>query len=380
MVQVVQTIYMKANKLNLIQIGFVYSIYQLSKFVFEVPTGIVADRYGRRISTIWGLVSLIVSLVLVILNTTFYSFIIAAFIQGISYTFISGASDALYIDSIFSADEKRNFEKYNAKARTLCYFAIFASSILGGYIAEKSLFYVYILTIVSQFIPVVILILFVVEPPYKDVKAESVSISNVVKSICNNKLVMWLLSIDIIISISLIPIEAHYFNYFKTIGISENLSGLIYGIQYLASSLIGMLLAKVFVNILGKKVIFVLPPIMILCIVAFACVSNPIVKNLFYFLGLLMLCCFSPTKSLFLHSNIESTYRASILSFQSICMSLLAFLFHPLFGYIADKEGYSVAMALISILSFILMVFACTQIYKIIRNNLYEKGELTDAR
>ena len=48
-------------KFDLFAISSLYLIFQVTKFVFEVPTGYVADRYGRKISALAGTVLLLMS-------------------------------------------------------------------------------------------------------------------------------------------------------------------------------------------------------------------------------------------------------------------------------------------------------------------------------
>lgn len=364
MVQVIQTVYMSKNGLNLVQIGIVYAVYQLSKVLFEVPTGVVADKCGRKISTVSGSVFLIVSNLCAFIFKSYGGFLLAAVFQGISYTLVSGASDALFIDSIYASGKKELFEKYNAIMRFGVYIAIFMSSALGGYIADKSLDLVYQITIVLQFIPIFILILLVVEPPYKKVAAKEMKIRFAVDSILKSKRVLYILLIDVFISVACIPLEAHYFNYFLSIGISEKISGFVYGAQYLVSSLLGLFLYQPIHKYMKEKSIIYLPPLIMVAIFLFALIPGLVAKSFFYFIALLILCGFSPIKANLLHQNLDSTYRASSLSLQSLCMSLLAFVLQPLFGKTAESLGYPLAIEIVSILAFLLLIFNGSRLKK----------------
>lgn len=370
MVQVIQTIFMSANGMSLTNIGIIYAMYQLTKISFEVPTGLIADRYGRKISTILGLVSLVFSLATAYFFRNFIAFLISALFQGISYTFISGATDALFIDSVYAASDKQKFEKYNAILRAITYAAIFASSVLGGYIAGYSLDYIYIITILFQFVPIIILIFFVIEPPYKGSSnnniVKKIKLTTVISFIYSSKLIVWLLSIDIFISVALIPIEAHYFNSFKAQGVSEEISGLIYGMQYLIASMTGLALGKYIRKYVGNKVIIILPLIMMISVFVFSTFTNVYSKVLFYYFALLALCIFAPVKAALLHNVIESSYRASILSFQSLCMSGIALIIQPVFGYFAENYGYQIAMQGVTLFSIALLTITCYNLSRLI--------------
>lgn len=82
-----------------LQLVLVGTVMEVSVFVFEVPTGIVADIYSRRLSIVIGQVVMGVALVL-IGSFALTGAVLAAFaLWGFGYTFTSGALDA-WLDAI----------------------------------------------------------------------------------------------------------------------------------------------------------------------------------------------------------------------------------------------------------------------------------------
>ena len=69
-------------------------------FLFEVPTGIVADIYSRRLSLIIGYVIIGAGFILEGVFPVFTVIFIAQAVWGIGYTFISGALDAWLADEV----------------------------------------------------------------------------------------------------------------------------------------------------------------------------------------------------------------------------------------------------------------------------------------
>ncbi len=76
------------------------SAYQLSQLIFEVPTGVIADRYGNKKSVLLSIVCNLISLSIYIYLSDYISYIIAIIIFGIGQTLVSGALDALIIDKV----------------------------------------------------------------------------------------------------------------------------------------------------------------------------------------------------------------------------------------------------------------------------------------
>jgi MFS transporter, DHA3 family, tetracycline resistance protein len=68
--------------------------------LFEVPTGIVADTYSRRLSVIIGMFILGVAFILVGAVPIFAWVLVGQVVSGIGYTFLSGALDAWLADEI----------------------------------------------------------------------------------------------------------------------------------------------------------------------------------------------------------------------------------------------------------------------------------------
>jgi MFS transporter, DHA3 family, tetracycline resistance protein len=81
-------------KLNPLQLVLVGTVLEASAFVFEVPTGVVADTYSRRLSIIIGVLVPGVSFLLLGLAHFFPLILFSQAICGLGYTFLSGATDA----------------------------------------------------------------------------------------------------------------------------------------------------------------------------------------------------------------------------------------------------------------------------------------------
>ena len=83
-----------------VQLILVGTTLELSAFLFEVPTGIVADVYSRRLSIIIGYVLMGLGFLLEGLFPFFGAILLAQVIWGLGYTFTSGARQAWITDEI----------------------------------------------------------------------------------------------------------------------------------------------------------------------------------------------------------------------------------------------------------------------------------------
>jgi DHA3 family tetracycline resistance protein-like MFS transporter len=92
-----------------VQLILVGTALEISAFVFEVPTGIVADVYSRRLSIIIGYVLMGAGFLVEGFFPAFLPILLAQVIWGLGYTFTSGATQAWITDEIGEDDANKLF-------------------------------------------------------------------------------------------------------------------------------------------------------------------------------------------------------------------------------------------------------------------------------
>ena len=93
-------------ELTPLQLVLIGTTLELSTFVFEVPTGIVADVYSRRLSIVIGYILIGLGFLVEGFFPSFLPILLAQVIWGLGYTFTSGAKQAWITDEI--GEEKAN--------------------------------------------------------------------------------------------------------------------------------------------------------------------------------------------------------------------------------------------------------------------------------
>jgi len=92
-----------------VQLILVGTALEISAFVFEVPTGIVADVYSRRLSIIIGYVLMGVGFLVEGFFPSFLPILFAQVIWGLGYTFTSGATQAWITDEVGEENANKLF-------------------------------------------------------------------------------------------------------------------------------------------------------------------------------------------------------------------------------------------------------------------------------
>ena len=88
------------------QLVLVGTTLEVSAFLFEIPTGVVADVFSRRLSIIIGYIMMGVGFLVEGLFPSFLPILLAQVIWGVGYTFTSGATQAWITDEV--GEEKAN--------------------------------------------------------------------------------------------------------------------------------------------------------------------------------------------------------------------------------------------------------------------------------
>lgn len=92
-----------------VQLILVGTALEISAFVFEVPTGVIADVVSRRLSIIIGYVLMGIGFLVEGLFPAFIPILLAQVIWGLGYTFTSGATQAWITDEIGENDANKLF-------------------------------------------------------------------------------------------------------------------------------------------------------------------------------------------------------------------------------------------------------------------------------
>jgi MFS family permease len=116
------------------------ALFTAGMVLFEVPTGVVADTWGRRISYLLGSLTLAVSTILYWLawqmHAPFWAWAVTSVLLGLGFTFFSGATEAWLVDALKFTGFKGNLESVFAKGQIVAGSAMLSGSVLGGLVAQ----------------------------------------------------------------------------------------------------------------------------------------------------------------------------------------------------------------------------------------------------
>lgn len=150
----------------------IFSITFVSAALFEVPTGVISDRVGRRKTLIFGALSAVAYAVFYALASvpgvqalglTYASLAIGALLEGLSRSFYSGNNTALLHDTLTQTGREEEYSEQLGRTSAMFQVALAVSAVIGGFLAEWSFALIMWLSVIPQ-VFCVILAWQVVEP------------------------------------------------------------------------------------------------------------------------------------------------------------------------------------------------------------------------
>ncbi|HSO16717.1 MAG TPA: MFS transporter [Arthrobacter sp.] len=110
--------------------------------LFEVPTGVVADGWGRRVSFLLGTATLAASTYLYYLmwqlSAPFWAWAVVSVLLGLGFTFFSGAVEAWLVDALRFSGYEGGLETVLGRGLMVSGVAMLAGSVAGGVIAQAT--------------------------------------------------------------------------------------------------------------------------------------------------------------------------------------------------------------------------------------------------
>jgi MFS family permease len=118
------------------------AFFTAGMMLFEIPTGIVADTWGRRTSYLLGTISLAGSTFLYYLlwvfEAPFWQWALVSVPLGLGFTFFSGAVEAWLVDALKFAEYEGALETVLGRGQMVTGVAMLGGSVAGGAIAQAT--------------------------------------------------------------------------------------------------------------------------------------------------------------------------------------------------------------------------------------------------
>lgn len=351
--------------LSYFKISIIVSALGFSAFLFELPTGAMADGYSRKYSVIFGFFIIAVAAAMMAVIKDFYWLLITWVFMGLGTTFISGAQTAWVIDNLdekMRKDLSQEFFIKNSSVTALgSVFAPIIGTIVVRYHSIKTLWVAFG---IGSFLCALLLLIFTKEY-YKPKKVKVADLFSAtyrnskigLQFTLANRTVLLLVLADLFVGLMLFGSVGEQ-PFLVSLGMVKYQLGYMYTIIAVIS-LLTPFLSRLFVEfnpknvisfvIIGRAVLFLLlliiyPPFFFIASVLI------IARNaLFTFVG--------PISENYFQKFILKENRATIISIRSMISQLFASLSALTAGIFLDNFGPQKVLACGGLFGVIAVVF-----------------------
>ncbi|MDJ0600322.1 MAG: MFS transporter [Crocosphaera sp.] len=134
-------IFYEFHGLSIEQSIFLKTILSVSFFLLEIPSGYIADQWGRKFCLVFGSSIWVISWLIYCTQQTFLWFILAEFLTGIAGSLISGADTALTYDTFLQLNRVQEYRKFESFLVAIAGISEAICGLIGAIVAQYNLVY-----------------------------------------------------------------------------------------------------------------------------------------------------------------------------------------------------------------------------------------------
>ncbi len=350
---------------SLLEVGIMEGFYHVASFLMEIPTGAIADVWGRKQSRITGRILGIGALLIALLGDTMLVQTLGFMLIAVSNNLESGAGDALVYDTLVSAGHEGEYMSVAGKQELMFQIASIGAFLAGGVMASISYPLTFMMSVCSLLIAIgSACFLTEITIEKKEAFARSLKhqlagyiehIRNSVRVFRKDRRVLYLMLISegflTVIVVSFFYLQSHW----TQAGHTERTITTVFAIKGVLGGL-GAFRSSPIERFLGRKgtiLIILITPVIALWGIAvtpysffFYILLGPVEGYLIAALGT------------YINELITSKERATVLSMQSMIFSIIMILIFPAFGAVADAYTSQRAFVLLAAVITLLSAFA----------------------
>lgn len=128
--------FLLAHKMNIFEAQLVNVVFFVTLALFEIPTGVVADVFGRKLSFVLACFLISLASLIYFFSKGFAGFATAEAIAAIGATFRSGAFQAWVVDRLKYFGHTGNLTKIFAREQQFNLLALMVGSLAGSFLAK----------------------------------------------------------------------------------------------------------------------------------------------------------------------------------------------------------------------------------------------------
>ncbi len=336
---------------SLSQYTIVDAVWYISTLIFEVPTGVVTDRCGKKISLLIAGLFQALSLFILAWGRSFLSVLVSYVMWGFATSFETGTHDALIYDSLREIGRQGDYQGVMSRIRTLTILAGALGSVAAGYLGAIDLALPIALTAIIALLTTP-LVLFFTEPQVSDVREPShlLHVRASVRYVSRHRLVALLILYMAVVATTVWGLHDFYQAFLRSFNIQVKTTGLLYFLFRLFG-VAGAYLSVPVYTFLGRTTVYLIPLFFVATVLGMGFFVAPWTIVFIFFIYFLEGFHY-PILNALLNRNLPPGKRATIISLGSVLACLMGALLYPALGKIADLFSLQVTFKVLGFATF----------------------------
>lgn len=337
---VIERLFWEQRGMTIQMVVYTEIIFAVTVVLLEVPTGIIADKWGRKKMIVLSALLECFMFLILVFATEFWHFAVAIFLAGIARSASSGSENAMLYDSLLQNGQEQAFEKYLGRLNVFDFTAAIIAALCGSLLASRYGFELnYWISFVSMLVSVCVSLM-LVETAVKSKSDESIEIKEHIKSSVHvfrkHPGVYLVVLSGMVIGAALNFIDEFWQLYLNRLEVPVLYSGL-----FSAAIMIVRLPGNIVAHVIKSRFRYrtILSGVTAIFAVGFLYIS--VIKDYTSLVAIFLICLLSgiiePITTGYLHHRINSSMRATIDSFQSLGLNVVLIITGLGFGYFSSK-------------------------------------------
>lgn len=357
------TVYLEFVGFSMVAISGMMIAYQVSKFILEVPTGYIADRFGRKASGLVGVAGMLGYYAALLLIRSPVLLIGAFALKGFAVACVSGSIEAIFIDSV----SQEQLVRLNVVERFVFYASYALSACVGGFISSVGAYYVGLSADICAMVLTLAVVACIPEERREDAATtfeRGISPRMIGAAISSNSIIRSAFVMDCSQALAFVALEDFFSLLLADRGMNAVASGVTIAVQLLASASIGFIVPSVVARVDKGRFACICGIVRLSLTALFLIPFTPVcLLPVFYVLQTVAYSLFAPIKYSFFQNAADSSMRCSLISVQSQMVAvgaILFYLFNAALSSIADIRVILLVALGISSLVYIPALFRLT--------------------
>jgi MFS family permease len=334
----IYALFFLAHKLDFSTILFLYAVDTVFQTLLEIPSGVLADRIGRRPILMLGSLAQAAGFAIIAVGGSIPLYVIGMAFHGTALAFVSGADSAFIYDTLAAAGREDEFKQVEGRAYMYNLLGWGGAGLLGGFVAEKSMAAPFVLSAITSLMAFFV-IATCIEPPRRMIRSSMRQLTTEALAVVrrNPRVRAMIIFSSILFGLLLV---GHKFSqpYLQMAGIDLKMFGVIYFVWLMFAAAASNYSDRIEKR-MGPVLYFLILPVLAGLPFLYWGWRQSLLGAVLAVTHQVVWGSLRPQMAGLINSEVGASVRATVLSMAGLGSSLVYVLAALLIGSVADRQG-----------------------------------------